>query len=170
MKIFITGITGFIGRHLAEQFIRDGHEVWGLARSAAKLSSLQLNIHPIIGEISSQTSFSFLKDLPDDLDTVIHAAGLVHSHNTNDFYRSNFEGPQFFFNQLAKMFAHRDIFFINFSSQAAIGPSIGSSASELATERTLPHPVDHYGKSKLLFEDYLQESRPDSWQIINGSH
>ena len=29
MKIFITGIAGFLGSHLAEEFIKDGHEVSG---------------------------------------------------------------------------------------------------------------------------------------------
>ena len=29
MKIFISGIAGFLGSHLADQFISDGHEVVG---------------------------------------------------------------------------------------------------------------------------------------------
>ena len=32
MKCFITGITGFLGPHLAKQLIKNGHEVYGLLR------------------------------------------------------------------------------------------------------------------------------------------
>ena len=35
MKIFITGILGFIGSHLAEKLVNDGHEVYGLVRRVA---------------------------------------------------------------------------------------------------------------------------------------
>ncbi len=34
MRILISGSSSGIGRHLAEQLTADGHEVWGLARSA----------------------------------------------------------------------------------------------------------------------------------------
>lgn len=30
MKIFITGIAGFIGYHTAKRYLADGHEVWGI--------------------------------------------------------------------------------------------------------------------------------------------
>ena len=29
MKIFISGIAGFLGSHLADSFLRDGHQVVG---------------------------------------------------------------------------------------------------------------------------------------------
>ena len=32
MKCFITGITGFLGPHLAKQLIKNGHEIYGLLR------------------------------------------------------------------------------------------------------------------------------------------
>ena len=36
MRIVITGTSSGIGRHLAEQLAAQGHEIWGLARSAQK--------------------------------------------------------------------------------------------------------------------------------------
>ena len=32
MKYLITGITGFLGPHLANKLIKEGHEVYGLVR------------------------------------------------------------------------------------------------------------------------------------------
>ena len=33
MRVLITGVTGFIGRRLAEVLDEGGHEVWGLSRN-----------------------------------------------------------------------------------------------------------------------------------------
>ena len=38
MKIFITGITGFIGSYLAEALLQDGHEVAGLLRQTNRMN------------------------------------------------------------------------------------------------------------------------------------
>ncbi len=35
MKVLITGILGFIGSHLAQKLVKDGHEVYGLVRRVA---------------------------------------------------------------------------------------------------------------------------------------
>ena len=44
MKILLTGITGFIGHHLAERLINDGHEVYAIVRPTSKISELSENI------------------------------------------------------------------------------------------------------------------------------
>lgn len=38
MKIFVTGVTGFIGSYLAESLLEDGHEVAGLLRQTNRLN------------------------------------------------------------------------------------------------------------------------------------
>jgi uncharacterized protein (TIGR01777 family) len=40
MKVIITGGTGLIGRALARELIRDGHQVWVLSRNPAKMKTL----------------------------------------------------------------------------------------------------------------------------------
>ncbi len=44
MKILMTGITGFIGHHLAERLINDGHEVYAIVRPTSKIDELSDNL------------------------------------------------------------------------------------------------------------------------------
>lgn len=42
MKIFITGVLGFVGRHLATALLNDGHQVTGVSRSRAPAEMIKL--------------------------------------------------------------------------------------------------------------------------------
>ena len=41
MKILLTGITGFLGSHLAKSFVESGYEVHGLIRQSSSLKRLE---------------------------------------------------------------------------------------------------------------------------------
>jgi len=42
MKIFITGITGFVGSQLAKRLLEQGHDITGLTRDHKAYSKLDL--------------------------------------------------------------------------------------------------------------------------------
>ena len=44
MKILMTGITGFIGHHLGERLVNDGHEVHAIVRPTSKINELSENL------------------------------------------------------------------------------------------------------------------------------
>ena len=44
MKILMTGITGFIGHHLGERLVNDGHEVFAIVRPTSKIDELSENL------------------------------------------------------------------------------------------------------------------------------
>ena len=44
MKILMTGITGFIGHHLGERLVNDGHEVFAIVRPTSKINELSENL------------------------------------------------------------------------------------------------------------------------------
>ena len=79
-KILITGVTGFIGSHLAHELIKRDHEVYGLVRHVA---SRELNLVKnflgdvtlVNGDITSFLSMSnVLKSITPDI--VVHLAAL----------------------------------------------------------------------------------------------
>lgn len=80
MKIFITGGAGFIGSHLADRLIEDGHQVLILD----DLSTGQMaNIDHLIGNksfdyrIGSTTDIPLVSELVDRCDVTVHLAAAV---------------------------------------------------------------------------------------------
>jgi len=88
----------------------------------------------------------------DSASTVIHLAGKAHdlknTSNPDEYYQANTELTQKVFNAFL---ASNAKVFITLSSVKAIADQL---EGEL-TEEQLPNPVTHYGKSKLLAEQYI---------------
>lgn len=78
MKVFITGIGGFLGSHLADTFIRNGHEVFGIDNFIGGYAE-NIPDEAVFLEMDClwrpQVS-QFLKDVRPDI--VIHAAALAY--------------------------------------------------------------------------------------------
>jgi NAD dependent epimerase/dehydratase len=83
MKVFLTGADGFIGSHLAEELVRNGHQVRALAmyNSIGSLGWLgdlepeiqeQIDIH--LGDVRD---FSHMSSLAAGQDAILHLAALI---------------------------------------------------------------------------------------------
>lgn len=157
MKILITGSTGFVGSHLVDLLVKEGHEVFCLVRSLEKASEFQLKGELIHGSLYSDQPNSWIEKLPFDLDAVIHTAGIVHSTNTDDFYKINTHCTKQLGTDLA--IRYPSLKFILISSLAAAGPS-----SKPLQENSLESPVSEYGKSKLAAELIVKTHLPIKWE------
>ena len=147
MKILVTGATGFVGSHLCDSLTARGHEVYALIRSPAKAKEFGVPGHYIQGDLSQ---FDWVKNLPQDLDAVIHTAGIVHSFSKDDFFEVNAKATK----QLLKALSHyTKLKFILVSSQAAGGPA---ELHQPANEESQA-AVSHYGHSKLMAEAYAKD-------------
>lgn len=78
MKIFLTGATGYIGSVIAEKLLEKGHEVSGLARSAAGVEQLRLKgIIPVFGDLDD---LELLSEAASKTDGIIHAGFKQHEN------------------------------------------------------------------------------------------
>ncbi len=160
MKVLVTGATGFVGSHLCELLIEQGHEVYSLVRNLNKAKEFNVPGIFIKGSLVASGSNKWISDLTTDLDCIVHTAGIVHSLNTKIFHEINTEATKVLFSDLNKKFTKLNFIFV--SSLAAAGPA--NNLLELK-ESDFPKPVSMYGKSKLNAEEFLKENIPANWQL-----
>ncbi len=152
MKILVTGATGFVGSHLCELLDKNGHEVYALVRNPKKAKEFNLPGQHIRGDL---TTFDWVANLPDDLEAVVHTAGIVHSFSSSEFYEVNAHATR---NLIDALKNYSKLSFTLISSQAAGGPA---TTLKPATEESC-NAVSEYGRSKLKAEEYLDQA-PKDW-------
>ncbi len=162
MKILVTGSTGFVGKNLCKTVVADGHELFAQARDRAKFQRLQIPGTFIDGDLSPSSVAQWTKQLPEDLNLVIHTAATVHSFNVRDFYDVNFRGTEALVKELSLRF--NKITFILISSLSAAGPT--KKGADAITEKDSVNPINNYGQSKLMAELILRDISPSSWKNI----
>ena len=154
MKIFVTGGSGFIGKHLIRK-LQNEHELIiyeNFSNSSEEdfLNLLKNNVSLIKGDM---TNFSLLKKSLINVDLVIHLAAkidiLESITHPNDTHKINVEGS---LNILRCCVENNIKNFISASSAAVYG-----NPTEIpVSEKTVPNPVSPYGAEKLSLEFYAK--------------
>ena len=93
MKIFITGATGFIGMHLAERLVREGHQIICGGRSFDKITHLLKNVKTYYVDLEKKESILKVLRL-EKPEVVYHCAALVESFDLKLLRRINTEGTR----------------------------------------------------------------------------
>ena len=145
--IFITGISGFIGKELARQMKLAGHMVTGSSFTGIGDSNTKCDIRK-----PDEVLNLILSAQPD---VIIHAAALssVTIGRTMDYYESNVLGTENVIAALNSLGGRRRIVFI---STAGV---YGNQKVQVLTEDLNPLPVSHYGMSKLVCERMLANEK-----------
>jgi nucleoside-diphosphate-sugar epimerase len=155
MKCLVTGAAGFIGSHLCERLLADGHHVVGLD------AFIPYYPRPVkesnLATARSYAGFSFLErdlrtdalaDALDGVEAVFHLAampGLTRSWTDFDLYEScNVTGTQRLLEAARKASGVRKLIYVSTSS---VYGRFGSGDESLPTR-----PISPYGATKLAAE------------------
>jgi nucleoside-diphosphate-sugar epimerase len=155
MTILVTGATGFLGSHVAEQLSQQGRAVRALVRSSSDTRFLKslAGVELVQGSVEDRDS---VVAAARGVTGIVHAAGLVKAKTAADFMRTNCGGTE---NLLAAALENRATLkrFVLVSSLAALRPSDGSGNP--IAEDAEPRPVTDYGRSKLAAERAAAEKK-----------
>jgi nucleoside-diphosphate-sugar epimerase len=146
MKVLVTGGSGFLGSHVAEQLSSAGHSVVALVRKSSnrKFLSTLKNVELAEGSVEDRASIDRAMR---GVDAVVHSAGLVKAKTEAEFFDCNTQGTV---NLLDSAIANAPNLrrFVHVSSLEACGPSLDGKPVPIDQE----HPVTAYGRSKLAAE------------------
>lgn len=148
MTVFLTGGSGFVGSHVAEQLSRSGRQVRALVRKTSDVSFLSglANVELVEGSVDDLDS---VLRAAEGVTAIVHSAGLVKARGEDEFHRVNAGGTRHMLEAAknAKASLKR---FVYVSSIAVAGPS-DAAGNPVPVDGT-PRPVTHYGRSKLAAE------------------
>ena len=153
-NILIIGATGFIGKNIIQTLLHTGNKLVLLRRSFSTISDTLKN-NPLIKWINADLKNNLLIQEvieKNNINIVIHlASSLVPSSSEESFNGelSNIILPTF---KLIDYCLNHNIKFIFFSSGGTI---YGKVNSKTISENDSRNPINYYGYSKLLIEEYI---------------
>ena len=162
VKTFVTGGTGFIGRHLVERLVTEGRSVRCLVRKTSDVKFLdKLGVELCYGDLLDN---NVLKKVFEDqsINIIYHLGGSVYSRRSGSYHAVNARGTD---NLLSVCPRNKIEKFILVSSITAVGPQ--TEKENLLTEETTPHPIPPYGTSKNAAEKIaLQYCRNGDFPLV----
>lgn len=162
MKIFITGVAGFLGSHLADRMLGLGHEVIG---NDNLLGGYQTNVDPRVKfyttDCCDHTKMTWLMQ---GVDVVIHCAATAHEglsvFSPNFITRNIYQASV---STISAAIASKVKRFVFCSSMARYGDGVAPFE-----EHQFPIPVDPYGIAKVAVEHTLKalgDTHSMEWNI-----
>src|SRR5262245_37785068 len=153
--LFLTGGTGFVGSHVAREFLARGWRVRALVRRADRPGLLPREAEIVPGDLND---FAGHHRRLEGCAALVHCAGATRARSLDEFRRLNVGGTEALVR--AASAACPDAPFVHVSSQAAAGPSRNGTP---VREDDSPDPVSWYGRSKLESEVAVLGTNRGPW-------
>lgn len=160
MKILITGSTGFIGSHMAEHAVRQGHDTWAAIRPTSNRSNLRApGLRHIVLNLDDaellSTQFEAHRARHGTWDVIIHCAGATKCRHAYEFDQINYGATRHLVDTLIRLdMVPRQFIFI--STLGIYGPLHEEEPYPPFSEADTPCPNTLYGKSKYKAEEYIK--------------
>lgn len=161
LKVFITGGSGFLGKHLINRLQKENFELFGLARSKNSASILKrLNVKPIIGSLENISDW---KNNLKDMDVIIHLAAPVDFWGKWEKYQVGIvDATKNIYLAAEEYHIKKFIFISSESVLQAKKDLIDIDENEIYPKQ----PNSFYGKSKLLAEKFILAQNGNLKSII----
>ncbi|HEV2274672.1 MAG TPA: hopanoid-associated sugar epimerase [Acidobacteriaceae bacterium] len=149
MKVFVTGATGFVGSHVAQELVRRGIEIRILVRPSSPVENLEgLPAETFPGDLLDPES---LRPAVSGCDAVMHLAADYRLWVTDPrrMYSINVDGTR----ELLRIAREENVpRFVYTSSVATMGFLSDGSIVDEETPVSLSQMIGHYKRSKFLGE------------------
>jgi dihydroflavonol-4-reductase len=163
VKVFITGATGFVGSHVAQELSRRGAELRILVRSSSKLANLEgIAAETVVGDLLQVDA---LRSAVSGCDAVMHVAADYRLWVTDPerMHAINVTGTR----ELLRLAREEGVARVVYtSSVATVGFFSDGRLADEATPVSLDHMIGHYKRSKYLAEQEAVAAARAGQQVI----
>jgi UDP-glucose 4-epimerase len=151
-KYLVTGAAGFIGSHVAQKLLKEGHRVWTIDNlKTGEASRIPKGVEFIHGACQDDGAIAQLKSTA--FDAIIHLAGQSSG-------QISFEDPLYDFETNVGATVKLAEYALRTQSRRFIYASsmsvYGNVPDEPIAETRTPAPISFYGQGKLTSEHYLR--------------
>ncbi len=158
MRVLVTGGSGFLGSHIAEQLKAAGHDVACLVRGSSRTAFLdEMGVELVRGEMRDASS---LAQAVDGCDAVVHAAGVVKARTLEAFRDVHVGGTVALATAALTRRVRR---FVHVSTAGVMGPVAPGARHRVGDPE---HPQTMYATTKLEGERALLERRGELSTVV----
>jgi dihydroflavonol-4-reductase len=163
VKVFVTGATGFVGSHVAQELSRHGADLRILIRSSSKLANLEgIPAETVVGDLLQVDA---LRTALEGCDAVMHVAADYRLWVTDPekMHATNVTGTRELLRLAREQGVPRVVYT---SSVATMGFFSDGRLCDEATPVSLANMIGHYKRSKYLAEQEAVAAARAGQQVI----
>ena len=163
MKVFITGATGFVGSHVAQQLSDGGADLRLLVRQSSRRDNIaQLNADVVLGDLRDSAS---LRKGMEGCELAFHVAAdyRLWTKNPEEMYDANVNGTQSLLKAAQATGIRRVVYC---SSVATMGFGNGDLVTDEDTAVSVADMIGHYKRSKFLAEQVVLDAAKNGVDVV----